>query len=357
MLRTSIAITSLIVVTSAGAANGDAYCDHVRSVAAANSATLIAPELFTSLGYVEQPAAAVVPSTTSDDIRFTLGVRYSLGGLYEGAVMRKRAGADCRRQRALAQVQAVPAQRALAARAAILDGAMAEASKLLAQADDDMASRRATAQEVMATRLRVEQLRRLTATTHRELDTLPAGDGSLAGALGAYHAADADLERNDGRLRAAQAWDVSVRVGYDKFLEADDDSPYFAVVSASFNLGWLLQQPANKRALAARQRLVRDEPGAAATPALRALLAAETGRAEESGVLVADLERQLEALRRIGGDDSRRFRLTVWFEWVEAKAEHAYLEAHAASLREVLGEAGGSGEGVGDGDGSAGGGT
>ncbi len=340
MSTVRVLVTGLVVAASAASAHADAYCDHARAVAAAESATLVAPELFTSLGYVEQPADAAIPSTSSDDLRFTLGVRYSLGDLYEGAVVRKRASADCRRQRALSQVQAVPAHRALAARAKVLDDAMAEASRLLAEADDDMRSRRATAQEVMATRLRVEQLRALTAATHKELDTLPDSEGSLAGALGAYHEADADVEKHDARLRAARAWDLSVRVGYDKFLEGDDESPYFAVVSGSFNLGWLLQQPANKRALAARQRMVRDEPNGAATPAMRALWESETRRAEEAGVLAAELERQLEALRRIGGEDGRRFRQTVWFEWVEAEAQHAYLEAHAASIGEVLGEDG-----------------
>jgi len=337
----------LAVTATASAARGDAYCDHARSVAAAQSATLVSPELFTSFGYVEQPAAAAIPSTTSDDLRFTLGVKYSLGNLYEGAVTRQRAGADCRRQRALSQVQAVPARRALAARAKVLDAAMDEATKLLDEADDDMRARRATAQEVMATRLRVEQLRSLTAATHKELDTLPGGDGdeSLAGALGAYYTADADVEKHDARLRGAQAWDLSVRVGYDKFLDGDDQSPYFAVVQASFNLGWLMQQPANKRAAVARRRMVREEPNAAATPAVRALFESETQRAKEAGALASELERQLEALRRIGGDDSRRFRQTVWFEWVEAEAEHAYLAAHAASLGEVLGgDVGGRGK-------------
>jgi hypothetical protein len=332
----SAAVT--VFAFAAATAHADGYCDHVTSVAAAERATLVAPEVFGSFGYVEQPAAAVVPSTTSDDLRLTLGVRYSLGDLYEGAVVKRRADAECRRHRALEQVQAVPAQRALSARARVLDAAMDEASKLLAQADGDMAARRATAQEVMATRLRVDQLRQQAATTHRELDALPAGDGSLAGALGAYHGADADVARLDGRLRSAKAWDLSVRVGYDTFLDADDESPYFAVVSASFDLGWILQQPANKRAMAARARMVRDEPGATAAPALRALLETETRRAQEAGALVDELERQLAALRRIGGDDGRRFRQTVWFEWVEAKADHAYLDAHVASLREVLGE-------------------
>lgn len=337
-----LATILLVAATTATAAYGDAYCDHAKAVAAAQSATLVAPELFTSFGYVEQPAAAAIPSTTSDDLRFTLGVKYSLGNLFEGAVVRQRAGADCRRQEALAGVERVPQRRALAARARVLDAAMDEASKLLAEADDDMRARRATAQEVMATRLRVEQLRALAAATHRELDTLPDTEASLSGALGAYYAADRDVEKADARLRTAQAWDLSVRVGYDTFLDGDDESPYFAVVQASFNLGWILQQPANKRALAAKQRLVREEANAAATPAVRARYESEVQRAKEAGALASELERQLEALRRIGGDDSRRFRQTVWFEWVEAAAEHAYLESHAASLGEVLGEGGGT---------------
>lgn len=331
------------IAAPAGAAHADdAYCEHARAVAAADSALLVAPEVFTSLGYVEQPATIDIPNGSSDDVRFTLGVRYSLGDLYEGAIVRRRADADCRRHRALARVQAVPAHRALAARAKVLDDALDEAAEMLEQVGDDLAARRATAQEVMATRLRVDQLRAAAAAAHRELDTLPGGvDATLAGALAALHDADADVEKNDGRLRAARAWDLSVRAGYDKFLDADDDeSPYFAVVSASWNLGWVLQQPANRRAQKARRRLVEDEPGGAAVPALRALLAAQTRRAAESGVLVADLEKQLDALRRIAGDDSRRFRQTVWFEWVEARAEHAYLEAHAAALREVLGGGG-----------------
>jgi hypothetical protein len=331
--------TVVLVTATATAARGDAYCDHVKAVAAADSATLIAPELFTSFGYVEQPAAADISSTTSDDLRLTLGVRYSVGDLYEGAVVRQRANADCRRQRALAQVQTAPRRRALAARAKVLDAAMDVASKLLADADDDMRARRATAQEVMATRLRVEQLRSLTAATHEELDTLPGGDESMSGALGAYYDADADLEKAEARLRTAKAWDLSVRVGYDKFLEGDDTSPLFGVVQATFDLGWIAQQPANKRAATARRRMVRDEPNVAATPALRALYESESQRAKETGALAGELERQLEALRRIGGDDSRRFRQTVWFEWVEAEAERAYLEAHVASLGEALGEA------------------
>ena len=61
----------------------DAYCDHVEGVAAAQSAILFGPELFGSFGYVDQLSAVDVPSTTSDDLRITAGVKLSLGGVYE----------------------------------------------------------------------------------------------------------------------------------------------------------------------------------------------------------------------------------------------------------------------------------
>ena len=339
-LRVAAAAAALgLGAAAAGDARADAFCDHARAVAAAERATLVAPEVFASFGYVEQPAAAATPTTTSDDLRLTLGVRYSLGELYQGAVVGQRADATCRRHLALARVQALPQRRALAARARVLDAALADAARALDQAAGDLAARRATAQEVTAIRLRVDQLRARAVATARELATLPAGDDSLAGALAAYQRADAEVERHDGRLRGARAWDVSVRVGYDRFLDADDESPYFAVVAASFDLGWLAQRPASKRAAAARQRLVRDEPGATSTAGMRALLTAQRQRAAEAGVLADELEHQLDALRRVGGEDGKRFRQTVWFEWVEARAEHAYLEAHAAALGEVLGDA------------------
>jgi hypothetical protein len=321
----------------------DGYCQHVTGVADAQRALLVAPEVFASLGYLDQPATIDVPDATANDVRFTLGVRVRLGGVYQGLVTRQRADAECRRQRALAQVRGETTAAALAARAQILDEALGEARAILAQADADLADRRATAQEVTATRLRVDELRALAAATHRELDALPPAAAPRPRALARYYDADAEVERHEARLRSAQAWDVSVRFGYDRFLAADDESPYFAVVSASFNLGWFLQARAHERAAAGRRRLVQQEGGREAHVAearLRALLEAERRRHADTSVLVADLERQLGQLRKLGGDSSRRYRQTVWFEWVKLRADHAYLAAHVASLQAILGEAG-----------------
>jgi hypothetical protein len=343
----------LLAVTSAHAqsetaAADDGYCDHVQGIASAQSALLLSPELFGSFGYDDQAVAVEAPDGTNNDLRLTAGVRYRLSGAYQGILTRGRAKADCRRHQALGQVQGGATYTALAARARVLDEAMAEAEKALATANEDLAQRRATATDVNATRLRVDELRELTAATHRALDAQPApavSGQAMAGALDAYYKADAEVEDKEGSLRRAAGWDLQLRFGYDKFLEGQDESPFFAVVSASFNLGWLLQGGGNDRSAAGRRRLVREAGRGledATVARMRALLAIEEKREQETGVLAADLAQQLEALKAIAGGDSRRFRQTVWFEWVKASAEHAYYEAHVASLREVLGTTGGS---------------
>lgn len=337
-------VSAVLVAASAGpaAAEGDAYCDYVEGVAAAESALLLSPELFGTFGYIDQPVGSA-PEATSNDLRVTAGVQVRLGSMYQGLLTRRRAKADCRRSRALDQVDAGTLRRALDAQAKVLDAALPRAKKILAQADADLRARRASAAEVTATRVRVDALRELATRTRAELEALPAASSGNAGAaLGAYHHADAEVEDAEASLRRAEAWQLDLRVGYDQFLDEQDDSPYFAMVSVGFNIGWLFQGGANQRAASARRRMVREQHAAgranATTARLRAMLEVETRRAEETAALAGDLEQQVEQLRQIGGDAARRFRDTVWFEWVQAKAEHEYYAAHVAGLREVLGE-------------------
>jgi hypothetical protein len=106
------------------------------------------------------------------------------------------------------------------------------------------------------------------------------------------------------------------------------------------NLGTLFQGPANDRAAAGRKRLVESGRGLGVegtVDQLRATIDIESKRAQETKALVTELERQLAALTKIGGEESKRYRQTVWFEWVKAKAQLAYLTAHVESIAEVLG--------------------
>ncbi len=334
-------LPSAALAQPAAPATDDGYCAHVEGAAAAESALLLAPAVFGSFGYADQPLVAAAPGSTASDLRLTVGVRYALIGAYEGVLTRGRARADCRRHQALSQVTASTTYRALTARAGVLDAALAEATRLLDEADADLASRRASAPDVVATRLRVDELRGLAAATRRELSAMPPPpSGAMTGALASYHAADAELERHEGRLRRTKAFDLSVRAGYDKFLDGDDESPYFAVVSFGVNLGALLQGSGNARSAAGRRRMAQGGGGALelTLSRVREVLAIQRERADQTGVIVGDLDRQLAALRTMGGESGRRLRQTLWFEWVKANAEHAYLVAHVASLREILGE-------------------
>jgi hypothetical protein len=345
-VRRSLAIG--LVLAAAGAARADAgddgYCDYVEGVASAQAAIQLGPELFSQFGYVEQPPFATNPSQNSG-LRFIGGVRVRIDGFYDGVTTKDHARADCRRHKALDQVRGETAARALAARAAVLDGAIAEAAKILRQSDADLEARRTTAQEATATRLRVDELRALSADAHRQLSALPPPtDRPLGAAMTAYHEADAEMEDTEAKLRRAQAFDVSLRFGLDRFLDntVQNQTPYFAVISVGINLGVLWQGGGNDRAAAGRKKLVasgHDPLGVDATlDRVQATIDIETTRSEQTAALVGELERQLAALDKVGGDDSRRYRQTVWFDWVKAKADAAYLTAHLDSLHQVLGQ-------------------
>ncbi len=338
----------LIFLASTGGAAaesaGDGYCDYVEGRAAAESAVLMSPTAFAQFGLIEQAAGTVNPDTQGGGLRLIAGVRVSADGIYKGLATRDRAKADCRRHQALEQVRGETVYQALSARAQVLDGALTEAEKLLRSTLSDLEGRRTTAQEATATRLRVEELRQLAVETHREMDLLPVASGPLGGALDKFQRADDEVERIEGKLRRASAFDVTLRVGVDQFLDRTNPDPYFAVVAVGVNLGVLFQGSANKRAAEGRQRLVRSgrDPVAADASAdrVRSLVETQATRAEEVAALEADLAKQIATLDRLGGEDSKRYRQTVWFEWIKIKAEEAYLVAHLKALREVLGEVG-----------------
>lgn len=336
----TLMILAVLSGTAYAETQDDGYCDYVEGVANAQAAIQMSPELVGTVGYVEQPDQAI-DSGANKGLRLIAGVRYRLSGIYEGAATRGRAKADCRRHNAFEQVRGETSSRAIAARLAVLNKALVEADKILRSDEADFAARRMTAQEATATRVRVEELRELAASDSRQLSTLPPpSERPLAGALQAYRDADADIEKYEAKLRRAQAIDVSVRFGIDEFPGRVNPSPYFAVVSVGLNLGLLFQSSANTRAAKARKQLVESGRGVGVegqVDRLHETIEIETKRAKETEALVKELERQLDALNRIGGEESKRYRQTVWFEWVKAKAQHAYLSTHVVTIQEVLG--------------------
>jgi hypothetical protein len=331
-----------IVVVLASSAYADDYCDFVQNVADATAATQLAPQFIGLFGYVEQSPAQVNPSQTSN-LRLIAGINYRLTGIYEGYATKAKGDADCRRHRALDDVRGETNARGLAAKAKVLDGELAEADQILKQVTSDYDARRTTAQEATALRLRVDELRELDAEAHQQLAAIPrSADPRLGSALASYQQADADMEVADAKLRRAQLVDLSVRAGVDEFLDSTSNpTPYFAVIQLGVSFGAIWQGGANDRAAAARKRLVaegRDPLGIDATlQQIQANIEIETKRAADTDALVAELERQLAALDKVGGEDSKRYRQTVWFDYAKAKADQAYYAAHLAALHEVLG--------------------
>lgn len=353
-MRTPLALAILLAPASAlaqpatpAATADDGYCDFVEGAAGATAATLQSPELFGQFGYIEQPAFAETPAVDSSNLRVIGGVRYSLTNILVGSATKRRAAADCRRHKAIATVRGGTEATAITARLKVLDEAQVEADRILAQVTSDLEARRMTAPEAMSTRMRVDELRGAAANARRELATLaPPSTESLDSLLSAYRSADADVEAAEARLRTMSAYDVSVRAGADRFLDGPSPSTnFFGVVQVEINLGALWLGGSNDRAAAGRRRYVvatqQAQQQAVAVPIeqLRATLEVETKRATQVQALVTDLQQQLDALAKIESDDSKRFRQTVWFDWVKAKAELAYLETHAASLRQALGSA------------------
>jgi hypothetical protein len=350
-MRAAASISSLSIAAAAAVtvaapsialADDDGYCDFVQGVASAESAVLIAPEVFGQFGRIEQPSSSTLPAADPGGLRFIGGLRWKLSGIYEGVATRGRAAADCRRHRAFDAVRGETLYRALEARAKVLEEALPEAEKLLAQVTADLEARRSTAQEATATRLRVEELRRLSMETRAAMRALPAPSegGDSSGALAAFHRADDEVERHDAKLRRARAIDLSLRVGVDQYLDgtaADTSSPYFAVVSLGVNLGALFQGSGNERAAAGRRKLVRSGRDAISAESTAALIEATARRASDTAALEADLSRQIETLSRVGGDDGKRYRQVVWFDLIKVRAEHAYHEAHLAALKQVAG--------------------
>jgi hypothetical protein len=325
-------------------AHADGYCDWVEGVASSESALLFAPELFASYGVLDQGPVVTVPDASGDDTRLTAGVAYRLTGIVEGFAVRSRAEADCSRYRALSRLRRGTVHRALTARARILNDAARRADRIMERIERDLGQRRTTAQEVTATRIRVDEIRTMAANTRSEIAALgEVGEGDSKGAIRAYFDADGEVERQEGKLRRLKAWDVSLRVGYDAFTSPidDDESPLFAVVSVGFNLGALFQGPGESRAAAGRRTYVREERATSTEPTIRQLrlmARQERQRAEETSVLVEDLEKQLEELKEVSGDTGRRFREMVWFELVKIKSEHEYHRAYADGLAELAGD-------------------
>ena len=337
-------------------------CRFLRGVADAEADVLIGPELFGRFGGVNLVEAATNGTTIgSEKQRLMLGVNYSLGHLYRGLAVRKRGDAECRRETARAGLEAAlyagtdyGKGPALGAREEVLKAALPEGAKLVDELREEVRKQSATVEELEAARLRLDSLRALLNQTALERERLPpaAAQASAQPALGQllqeFRAADDEVEQIAGRLRSATAWDVNVRGAYDRVYDTRQTTspPLFGMVEVTYNLGGLFQSGANTRAREGRrQREAEDLSGVDRRAAellrqLKAMRSAEETRLREVSVLTADLEKQLDQVRKLQTARVRRFGELLWFELTRLRAEQAFLRVHVKDLAVVLGESG-----------------
>lgn len=366
-MRTSITWGALLCLASLHAASAQSdppmvqehaepgWCEFVRSVADAEAAVLLAPEVFVSAGAVNAGEADGTGGAPlgAPTLRLTAGLGYDVVDAWRGITLRRRAEAECRRYKALSALQTalqagpgLGAEPALAARLSVLDAALPEGDRLLAALRVDLQEGRATVEELNALQLRLDQLRALASETTRErerLTRLPAPPAHpLSGLLQELRAADDEVERISGRLRRTAAWDIRLRGGYDELIDVKQDLPLFGMLTVSYNLGGWAQPVANARARRARLRAAEED--VEGVPAqverllqeLRATQRAEEARLREVTVLVGDLEGQLQQVQALETIKVRRFRDYLVLELARLRAEQAWLRAHSEFLATFL---------------------
>jgi hypothetical protein len=338
-----------------------AYCRWVKAIAASNADPMIAPSVYASGGFTspadatDNASTAALPPTQ----RLIVAGMYSLGSLNRGLAMRSQADAECKRYATTAELRAfvernrdAESVRALRAKGKVLDDAVPHAADLLATQKALLAASRLTVEEVDGTQIRTDTLRALAAETRQRIDALAAvpqvPKHSYKDALAQRDAAEAEAEKEDGRVRASYGWDFILRGGYDRIFGVADNTPLFAMATLTLNLGWFFQGGANSDALAARRDWVRaeveglDDRVEQVAARLRAVRNGEVARLRETTVLLTDLEARFKSVGGISGDKARAYADYVWFDLVRVQAEHAYYAEHVRELNEMLGESGGT---------------
>lgn len=334
---------------------GDAgYCKWVKGVAGAESALLLAPEIFGSAGMVNVGEAEGDVPLGEPRGRLMLGLEYDFVELWKGFEVQARAEAQCRRYEARTVLEGavragteVGAAPAFAARARALSAALPRAEALVAELHEDVQLARATIDELDVIRLRLDELRkeaRDAAVAMERVQALPHGSGGpLVESIQAFREADARLEAKEGTLRNLNAWSLSVRGGYDEILDIEQDEPWFAQVTLRFNLGGFWVPSANGRAAEGRREWIeQDVMGADRRVSelvdhLHAVRRAEQARLEEVSLLVGDLSGQLEEIRAIDTRRTRRYEGFLFFELARLEGEQAWLEAHLQEIDRILG--------------------
>lgn len=335
-----------------------AYCEYVQAVADSQAAPLLAPVLFSSIG---NSTAELLPSNLSDATvvanrtRFLTGGSFSIGNVQRAYALKRVARADCEQYKVTAGLEAfiqdnneALTSNALEARAQVLREALPHSEEILSRTGKSVEAHSATVQEHHGMQLRRDELLQILEQTDSDMGKAAKSESlamlSLPELLQKEVALRSRQEVEEGKMRKAGAWEVSVRAGYQRILGAPQTQPFFGTATLSFDLGRLWQAKAEKRASEGFYHWVQEDPVGPSVRSFmllqhfRAIQKAESQRLRETNALLEDLEQRLESVRQVADRRAESYADYVWFDYIKVKAEHAFLAAHLKDLSIVTGE-------------------
>jgi len=352
--RTRLASLGVAAVLGAhlpAAAQTSPYCNKVRERAADDAALLMSPRVV--LQGLRFPSSGQLydSSVVGRGFQPRAGLAFSATSLYKGLGVLQLGDAACREEVARVALEAGLAvgdgsarQAGLTAQVAYLETHGADVEATVARAGARFSERTITLLEFNDLRAGVSALELKLAHARGELRKL---DEELAGAP--FHRSVAGLEHDyersavalaeaEGRVRAADPWDLHVAAGVIPLSPVD----WYGVVELGFNLGGVTRGGHAERYARARAEEVEHapyEPGAR-VERQGAVLAAALEQAEaELAVVERDLHRLTQARDTLENSEAPNVlhqRERVALEQIALEAERAYYLGYTRSLRATL---------------------
>jgi hypothetical protein len=315
------------------------------------------PRLYVSGGLLTNADSVhdlgVAGSQTGTLWRLQAGFSYSLADLNEGLAIRDRAQAECSLYRSQSDLFAFLSRYdepdsipGLQAKIVVLEEAVPLAERILADLRELLLRQQATVEAVNATTLRVDGLRselgasraRVAAAARKH----PVPRASAAVLMQSYRKAAGQTAEAESQVRLSRRYDLSLRAGYDRLFGVREGIPIMTTLTFSYSLGSLTQP--RLEALAQQGRTgwatrgiegIHDRVSVLLSK-LRGVLDVQSQRAQETNVLLADLEARYQALAKTPGDSVRAYRDYLWFDLIRLRAESAYLRAQTEELQRLV---------------------
>jgi hypothetical protein len=332
----------------------DASCQYVRAVAASTSALLLSPQVFVSGGMIAGSDSSGGGAATPAIPRLMAGLSYSASNAVRGLETRKLAEAECARAHEFNSLLAFvfvhrdgASPVALDGKLRVLEEAKPRVERLVAQARTAFAENRITGDEMLALLSKADgvafSIEETRGRSRAALGNMKAPDASLSELLARRDARERESEAHQAALRQAQAWDVSVRGGYDQAFGVRQPVPMFGMLTVTLNPGYFWQRSPDTAAVQARGAVSRtslEAPSERATDLarqLREVLVTERSRLVQVTALVDELSTRLREIEAVEGDRARTIADNLWLTLVPLRADRAYLTLHTEALARVLG--------------------